>query len=118
VIGRSGDLKNRVTGSSGNRVIGTKIRLTTEEKSSRENKKFNISNTEKKLANIQTDNKSLFKEGQKQKLATKDTEENRGHRERFGGKKVKNSSQAAKNLRNSNTKGTKDHKRIRASQEC
>jgi len=29
----------------GNRVIGTKIRLTTEEKSSRENKKFNISNT-------------------------------------------------------------------------
>jgi len=39
------DLKNRVIGSLGNRVIGTKIRLTTEEKSSRENKKFNISNT-------------------------------------------------------------------------
>ena len=29
-------------------------------------------------------NKSLFEEDQKQKLATKDTEENRGHRERFG----------------------------------
>ena len=57
------------------------------EKSSQKNKKSKVSNTEtrrKSCLIYEPINKSLFEEGQKQKLATKDTEENRGHRERFG----------------------------------
>src|SRR5437764_9873674 len=48
-------------------------------------------------------NKSLLEEGQKQKLATKDTEEKQRSQRKIWGKKSKNSSQAAKNFTNCST---------------